>query len=307
MSETPRDDAWTVAEEALLAPFLREQLPGQAYNAIKRMVTTGKITVNGAAETRPTAKLRPGALVALHMATPRATDRPSVRIVYEDPHVVVIDKPSGVSSVPYHEGERATAIDLIRDAWRKRGISEQGPLHVVHRIDKETSGLLVFARTKLAERVLQTQLRAHEMDRVYRCVVHGEAKSTRIESVLVDDRGDGLRGTARTAEQRRRGKRAVTHVTAIRTFAGCTECEVRLETGKTHQIRIHLSELGHPLVGEKVYIRDWARDGHAEVPSPRLLLHAATLGFVHPVGGHTVSLSSELPQDWLSAVAAIGG
>lgn len=307
MSKTPHSHTWTVDEAALLAPFLKERLEGEAYNAIKRMVTTGKITVNGAVEIRPTAKLRPGAVVKLHMAAPRVgSDRPSVRIVYEDAHVVVIDKPAGVSSVPFHEGERDTALDLIRDAWRKRGLKDnQGPLHVVHRIDKETSGLLVFARTKTAERALGVQLRAHEMDRIYRCIVHGEATTTRIESILINDRFDGLRGSARTPEQRKKGKRAVTHVSVVRALPGCTECEVRLETGKTHQIRIHLSELGHPLVGEKVYIRDWLRDGHKEIPSPRLLLHAETLGFEHPFGGHEVKFVSELPRDWLDAVAVI--
>lgn len=307
MSEAPRDGRWTVEEPLALGELLRERLPEQAYNAIKRFVASGKVFVDGAVETRPTAKLRPGAVVELRMAARRlGEDRPSVRIVYEDPHVVVIDKPSGVSSVPYQEGERDTAMELLREAWRKRGLREgQGPVLVVHRIDKETSGLLVFARTKLAERALGAQLRAHEMDRLYRCVAHGDVAVTRIESMLADDRGDGLRGTARRPEQRRKAKRAITHVKALRSLPGCTECEVRLETGKTHQIRIHLSEQGHPLVGERVYIRDFLRDGHEELPSPRLLLHAATLGFEHPVGGHELRFESPLPKDWLDAVAAL--
>ena len=307
MSEAPRDGRWTVDQAATLGDLLRERCEGVAYNAIKRAIATGKVTVDGAVEVRPTVKLRPGAVVELRMAARRVgSDRASVRIVYEDPHVVVIDKPSGVSSVPYHEGERDTAVELIREAWRKRGLkTNQGPVLTVHRIDKETSGLLVFARTKLAERALGAQLRAHEMDRLYRCVAHGDVTVTRVESMLVDDRGDGLRGTARSPEQRRRGKRAITHIKPLRPLPGATECEVRLETGKTHQIRIHLSEQGHPLVGEKVYIRDWLREEHAELPSPRLLLHAETLGFEHPVGGHTVRFESPLPQDWLDAVAAL--
>ena len=129
----------------------------------------------------------------------------------------------------------------------------------------------------------------------------------RIESALVADRGDGLRGSARRPGE---GKRAVTHVTAKQLLAGgrATLCEVRLETGKTHQIRIHLAERGHPLVGERVYIRDFERRaGGTPLPSPRLLLHAATLGFAHPITGARLAFSSEPPPDFTAAAAALAG
>src|SRR5690606_37633337 len=170
------------------------------------------------------------------------------------------------------------------------------PLHVVHRIDRATSGLLAFAKTKRAEIGLAAQLRAHTMERTYICVAHGVVSPGRIESNLVPDRGDGLRGSTRHAGQ---GKRAVTHVAVRETLRGATLCEVRLETGRTHQIRIHLAESGHPLVGETVYVRDYAG---ALISSPRLMLHAATLGFVHPVTGERVSLSSPLPADFAAVL-----
>jgi len=118
----------------------------------------------------------------------------------------------------------------------------------------------------------------------------------RIESMLVADRGDGLRGSTTHAGQ---GKRAVTHVSVERALRGATLCAVRLETGKTHQIRIHLAESGHPLVGETVYIRDYTGP---VISSARLMLHAATLGFVHPVTGEQVSLRSPLPPDFTAVV-----
>ena len=126
----------------------------------------------------------------------------------------------------------------------------------MHRIDRATSGLLAFAKTKRAEVGLAAQLRAHTMERMYICVAHGVVTPRRIESNLVADRGDGLRGSTTRSDQ---GKRAITHVAVRAALRGATLCEVRLETGKTHQIRIHLAESGHPLVGEPVYIRDYQR------------------------------------------------
>ena len=157
----------------------------------------------------------------------------------------------------------------------------------------------MFAKSKKAEQGLAAQLRSHAMERTYRCVAHGLMTSRRIESFLVEDRGDGLRGSTTRLEQ---GKRAVTHVEVYEVLRHSTLCAVRLETGKTHQIRIHLSEAGHPLVGEEVYIRDYENAGGRVLTAGRLMLHAATLGFEHPITGERVALSSELPPDFTSVV-----
>ena len=167
---------------------------------------------------------------------------------------------------------------------------------MVHRIDKDTSGLLLFAKTKLAERAIGTLFREHDVERTYLCVVHGQLTDRRIETRLVTDRGDGLRGSTR---QLKEGKRAVTHVKVREAWPRCSLCEVRLETGKTHQIRIHLAEGGHPLVGERVYIRDFTNQGHEPIACTRLLLHAATLGFEHPITKKRIQLESALPPDFL--------
>jgi 23S rRNA pseudouridine1911/1915/1917 synthase len=154
----------------------------------------------------------------------------------------------------------------------------------------------MFAKTKPAELGLAAQLRAHAMERSYVCVAHGAVASQRIESFLVEDRGDGLRGSTSHRDQ---GKRAVTHVEARQPLRHATLCGVRLETGKTHQIRIHLSEAGHPLVGEPVYLREFAGP---ILTSSRLMLHAATLGFEHPITGAHVALSSPLPPEFVAVV-----
>ncbi|MDQ3339666.1 MAG: RluA family pseudouridine synthase [Myxococcota bacterium] len=289
---------WTVeAAGQTLAAFVKLQT-GAAWSVTKRQVTGGKIFVDGACITQIDHRLTTGQQVELRTNAPKPRDPTREgELVYDDTHVVVIDKPQGVNSVPYEERELGTAMDLIRGAWRRMGKDATSvPLHVVHRIDRATSGLLMFAKTKKAEVGLAAQLRAHTMERQYICVAHGVVSTRRIESHLVADRGDGIRGSTTRLEQ---GKRAVTHVEAREALRGATLCAVRLETGKTHQIRIHFSESGHPLVGETVYIRDYTT---GMLTSARLMLHAHTLGFVHPVTGERVSLSSPLPADFTAVV-----
>jgi 23S rRNA pseudouridine1911/1915/1917 synthase len=292
------DNAWTVDQAGVTVAAFVKAKTEVAWSVAKRHVTTGKVFVDGERITEVDHRLAAGQRVELRLAAPRPRDplREGV-LVYDDAHVVVIDKPAGVSSVPYDEREAGTAMDLIRGAWRRMGKPATSvPLHVVHRIDRATSGLLAFAKTKRAELGLAAQLRAHTMERMYVCVAHGVVRPGRIESNLVPDRGDGLRGSTTHAGQ---GKRAITHVAVREELRGATLCEVRLETGKTHQIRIHLAESGHPLVGETVYVRDYPGPW---IASARLLLHAATLGFEHPITGERVSLSSALPEDFTSVL-----
>jgi 23S rRNA pseudouridine1911/1915/1917 synthase len=289
---------WTVDQPGVTVAAFVKARAGVPWTVAKRQVASGKVFVDGERVIAIDHRLVVGQQVEVRMAAPRPHDpeREGV-LVYDDAHVVVIDKPAGISSVPYEERETGTAMDLIRGAWRRMGKPATSvPLHVVHRIDRATSGLLAFAKTKRAEIGMAAQLRAHTMERQYRCVAHGVVAAGRIESMLVPDRGDGLRGSTSHAHQ---GKRAVTHVTVERALRGATLCAIRLETGKTHQIRIHLAESGHPLVGETVYVRDYAGP---VIDSPRLLLHAATLGFVHPVTGEHVSLSAPLPPDFTAMV-----
>jgi 23S rRNA pseudouridine1911/1915/1917 synthase len=273
------------------------------WSIAKRHVETGKVFVDGAVVTTIDHRLDTGQRVEVRVNAPRPRDpeREGV-LVFDDAHVVVIDKPVGVSSVPYEDRELGTAMDLVRGAWRRMGKpATTVPLHVIHRIDRATSGLLAFAKTKRAEHVLAAQLRTHEMARTYTCVAHGAVAPGRIESYLVADRGDGLRGSTSRIDQ---GKRAITHVVAIHPLRGATLCEVRLETGKTHQIRIHLAEAGHPLVGERVYIRDY----HGPViDAARLMLHATSLAFEHPVTGEPVELASPLPADFIAIVDRLAG
>ena len=285
-----------------LGALVRDQT-GESWKAVKKLISSGKVFVDGSVVLD--AGLRPAASSQIEIrqnAKKPKRNKFEVQIVFQDAHLIVIDKPSGVSSVPYSPEERDTAMDLVRSAWRARGEEANGPLIVVHRIDKDTSGLLMFARSKKGEIGLARQLRDHTMQRQYSCVCNGRVEAARIESFLLRDRGDGLRGSNRHDEK---GRRSVTHVEVERALHKSTLCRVRLETGRTHQIRIHLSEAGHVLVGERVYNRDAELGGRPLLPCPRLLLHAQTLGFIHPVSGEHLSFRSEYPEDFAEALAAL--
>lgn len=294
------DDEDDLTLAAVVRGRLGQEVP---WSRARSLCTRGKVLVDGTAVLDPATRVRRRQEITIDEHARAPKPEAAANIVFEDAHVVVIDKPTGVSSVPYEKREQGTAMDSIRAAWRHAGKKATStPLHVVHRIDKETSGLLAFAKTKLAERELQALFRAHDVERTYVCVAHGRVRDRRIESMLVTDRGDGLRGSTRRPGQ---GKRAVTHVRVLEELPLATVCEVRLETGKTHQIRIHLAEDGHPLVGERVYIRDFLKRGGEPLPSPRLLLHAATLGFEHPITHKRVQLSSPLPDDFTAELAQL--
>ena len=176
-------------------------------------------------------------------------------------------------------------------------------LLAVHRIDRETSGALAFARTESSQIHLIEQFAAHTSFRRYLCIVPGQVASQTISSMFVRDRGDGVRGSSADGIH---GKRAVTHVTPLRRIAEYSELECQLETGRTNQIRIHLAELRHPICGDVKYrgpfqgppIDDNSR-------APRLALHAADLGFVHPKTGENLKFSVPLPRDLQQFIARL--
>jgi 23S rRNA pseudouridine1911/1915/1917 synthase len=233
--------------------------------------------------------------------------RKNIVIRFADAHLVVVDKPAGLTTMRHPEeaaefGKRGqrflppTLADLLPGLLAPGKGGPRPRVRPVHRLDKETTGLVVFARTVEAERHLGRQFRAHTVERRYLALVRGRATSGRIESFLVRDRGDGRRGSA---SEPGTGQRAVTHVRVVEELDGYTLVECRLETGRTHQVCIHLGEQGTALCGERVY----DRPVHGK-PLPddsgfaRPALHAAFLGFEHPATGERVSWTSPLPRDF---------
>ena len=299
----------TESRQPTLAAVVREQ-ESITWSRARALCASGQVTVNGKRCLDPALRVRSGEVVVVDQSAPKLRTRPlaETAIVYFDRDVVVVDKPVGMLSVADEPGNRDTLAEYTRAMLRSLG----GPgvdakLGVVHRLDKDTSGLMVFARTAHAKRALAEQFRAHNVERVYRAIAHGTVTAKRIDTYLVMDRGDGLRGSygryrRATGEAPAGARRAVTHVTPIAPLAGATLVECRLETGRQHQIRIHLSELGHPLVGERVYIRDYPG---VTIQATRTMLHARTLGFVHPRTLKHIRFQVEPPLDFQVMAASL--
>lgn len=280
-----------------LAAFLRALLPETSWSQVKALCREGRALVDDIAETDPARRLVLGDRV--HVAD-RPQRPPASLLVAWDADLVVVTKPAGVLTVPFEREDRDTLLSLTRVALRRKeagkNLAASPTLRAVQRLDKETSGLVVFARTVEAQRELQRQFAAHTVERGYRAIVHGSAKDATYDTWLVPDRGDGLKGSVSVDfNVPGEARRAITHVTVAEHFKKATLVECRLETGRQHQIRIHLAEAGHPLVGETVYIRGFKG---RPIAAPRPMLHAAVLGFVHPKTGKSVRYSLEPPEDF---------
>jgi 23S rRNA pseudouridine1911/1915/1917 synthase len=292
-----------------LAAVLRPLLLGMSWSEVRRLIEVRRVKVGGEICLDPARRLCAGEsveLLAVPAAPPPRAD--SIVIRYLDSSLVVVEKPAGIATTRHPaerdwSARRKALSPTLEDLVPARIAAEEGRasrgslprLRVVHRLDKETSGLLVFVRTVPAERSLGRQFHEHTVLRRYLAVVAGRVENRRIESRLVPDRGDGRRGSTAVPGE---GKEAVTHVEVVERLPGYTLLSCRLETGRTHQIRIQLAEPGHPVCGEKVYNR---KPGQPPVPdasgAPRLALHAAEFGFVHPVTGKALHWTMDLPAD----------
>ncbi len=306
-----------------LCAALRALRPDDSWSQVRRLVENRHVQVNGNLCTDAGRKLKSGDVIAVwHEPRPQPARVEDVRIRHLDAHLLVVEKPAGVTTLRHSEEQgwpkrrrqlQPTLDEMLRQILarkaRNRGRATPGQrgkpaaLRPVHRLDRDTSGLMVFARTAEAERRLVQMFRKHDLHRVYLAIVLGRAREQTIESCLVRDRGDGLRGSTTLP---RVGQRAVTHVKPLERLEGYTLVECRLETGRTHQIRIHLAEAGNMVCGEKVYVR---RLGGKPVHDPsgaqRQMLHAAELGFRHPITGEDLRFGMPLPDDMRRLLARL--
>lgn len=292
-----------------LAAFVRGLMAGQSWSAVKNLIERRHVTIGGSVCMDPARRVKLGETIELRKIPVKVIkgERPEDVVVrYLDADVVVVEKVSGLNTVRHPaelewSEDRRELAPTLEDVTQQAIARKQGQkardlprLRIVQRLDKETSGLVVFARSVRAERELGRQFKDHTVLRRYIAIVPGYLKPQTFRSFLVRDRGDGRRGSGSESG----GKLAVTHVDVHERFPNYTAMICQLETGRTHQIRIHLSEAGHFVCGEKVYtIRTDGSQVADPSNAPRLALHALELGFVHPGTEEKMFWTMPLPKD----------
>jgi 23S rRNA pseudouridine1911/1915/1917 synthase len=259
-----------------LDQVIPKHVDGLSRRKARAVIDLGGVFVDRARVKVAGRTVRPGQFVEVNVAGLTHSEPLAPMIIFEDAHVIIADKPAGLVTAPTQESDRGDLLDQLGRS--------HGEVYLVHRIDLPTSGLLVFARTRAANKILGDAFVRHDIEREYRAVAIGNV-------------------AAQTIDRDIEGRRAVTHVAPLEPLAGATLCAVRLETGRTHQIRIHLAGLGHPIAGDTQHGGEASR---TFVPkAPRLALHAAVLGFAHPATGERVRFESALPAELASWITRL--
>jgi len=310
-----------VAAEAIgwrLDRALAAAVPTLSRERLKALISGGAVLgPAGAAVRDPAVKAVAGGLyrVAVPEPTPAHNEAQDIalEIVFEDDHLLVVDKPAGMVVHPAAGNFDGTLVNALLHhcAGRLSGIGGVARPGIVHRIDKDTSGLLVVAKTDRAHEGLAKQFAAHSIDRRYFALVAGvlARKSGTVDAPLARSSANRKKVAIVAAKDSGgRGKRAVTHWRELDCeLRGAAAVECRLETGRTHQVRVHMASLGHPLLGDPVYGR--SRPEHRDVLKGlnfhRQALHAAALGFIHPVSKENLTFESTLPSDIQELFAAL--
>ena len=277
--------------------WLADRLPELSRARLQSLIGAGCVRVDGAVR-KAAARLRGGERVEVDVPPPAAEELvpepAALSILFEDEYVLVLDKPAGVVVHPGAGHARGTlAAALLAHAPAIAGVGGPRRPGIVHRLDKDTSGLLVVAKNRVAYDALVAQLARRSVTRGYLAVVHGRVRADEgvIDRPIGRHPRDRVRMAVRPAGQ---GRRAVTRYRVLERFSGFTLLEVRLETGRTHQIRVHLAALGHPVAGDDVY--GGRRREPLPIPLEGLALHAARLAFVHP--------ATERPREFASPAPA---
>jgi RluA family pseudouridine synthase len=274
--------------------------PDSTKTTLRQMLQAGRVRVNGEVEKNARRELDAGELVEVGQKAVQPALPPGLAILHEDDDVIVVLKAHGLLTVATERERETTAQAYLNGYLKEKG---GGRIHVVHRIDRETSGVLVFAKNFAAREALKEKFAVHEVERVYVAIIEGELDPPRgtIRSHLLErrdlrmesvDAHDADPGRLRPPEG---AKLAVTHYRTIETNGRFSMLEIRLETGRKNQIRTHLAEAGHPVVGDRMY-------GSTVNPLGRLGLHAKLLGFDHPTTGTRLVFTAPVPKSFVNAV-----
>ena len=297
-----QDTILRVEQDCLLMDFLQAKMGGMAKASIKQLLSQRRVTVNNAIQTRHDTPIRRGEIVVIASGRGNVELRhPKLRIVYEDDALIVVEKKNGLLTVPVKaDSKETTVFSILKEYVRKQ--SHRNTVHVVHRLDRETSGLLVFAKSPELQEYMRTYWRQLVTKRSYVALVEGklEKNEGKITSWLTEDSRTALVSSSPVDNG---GQLAITNYKVLKESALQTDevdlkteyslVELNLETGRTNQIRVHMASIGHPVVGDRKY-------GHGNESSPidRLCLHARALEFIHPMTEKKVRFEASTPKEF---------
>lgn len=282
--------SFAVQEPMELLPFLLKHFTNQGRNSIKSMLARGQISVNNQTVTLYNYALRPGQTVTIHLE--KVIEAPQMKgltILHEDEDVIVIHKEAGLLSIAADQENELTAYRQLMEHVRRSDPSRR--IFVVHRLDRDTSGVMMFAKSKEIQQTLQNSWKDTVQERTYIALVEGQVKKKEgtITSWLKESKTLKMYSSPYPND----GQHAVTHYKVIKSNREYSLLQVNLETGRKNQIRVHMQDIGHPIVGDKKY-------GSRTKTIGRMGLHAHVLSFVHPTTGKLLRFESKIPKDFLS-------
>lgn len=286
----PRITKFRIDEPAELMPFLMRKMNGKSRSSIKSLLSHRQVSVNGKVISQFNAELKPKDIVEINSSRGNIElKHPKLRVIYEDADVIVVEKKEGLLSVTTGKEKETTAFEILKNYVKKS--SEQNRIYVVHRLDRETSGILVFAKSREAQLTLQENWHKIVTQRIYVALVEGrvEKEKDRIVSWLSENE-KSLK--IKSVDKDNGGQKAITNYKKIKENNQFTLLEIELETGRKNQIRVHLESIGHPIVGDKKY-------GTSHPAFGRIALHARVLEFRHPITHEIKHFETPIPKEFL--------
>lgn len=285
----PRQTFLAVTRQAELMEFLLESLPGKSRTTVKSLLAHHQVSVEHKAVTSFNHPLKPGQQVTVNWTrVQQKSSLKGVRIVFEDPYLVVIEKSPGLLSIATDKEKERTAYRILSDSAKK--VDRRTRIFVVHRLDKDASGLMMFSKSKSVQAALQGSWPRDVLERTYVVAVEGVVEQD--QGTLTSWLKETKALTMLSSPVPNGGQKAVTRYRVLRRGKGFSLLEVELETGRKNQIRIHMKDLGHPVVGDRKY-------GALLRPMNRLALHARVLAFKHPVTGEVLRFETSVPKSFL--------
>ncbi|WP_379132872.1 RluA family pseudouridine synthase [Paenibacillus sp. sgz500958] len=289
----PQGKTYAVQEPSELLPFLLENVSGRGRNAIKSILSRGQVSVNGKTVTQHNFQLLPGQTVAIDMDKQvQAKEMTGLQIIHEDDDLIIIQKDAGLLSIATSEENELTAYRQLTEHVRLN--NPKNRIFVVHRLDRDTSGVMMFAKSEKIQQALQNTWKDTVKERAYVALVEGAVKKPEgtVSSWLKETATLKMYSSPHEGD----GQHAVTHYKLIQNNRHFSLLEVRLETGRKNQIRVHMADIGHPIAGDKKYGAETKTVG-------RLGLHARVLSFIHPTTGELMTFESEIPKTFLKYTA----